>query len=250
MAHEDDAPHHPRRRGAAGSHSAGVRSSTSKEAILGAATELMAERGFAATSIGSICKATELAPTAIYWHFGSKDGLLAAIVERSIERWYAELVQAMGGAPGPDVGANAPLAPAADLERFFEVMTKAYRNEPHALRLMLWLGLDRGHPDRAVRGAVQQARRRAVDLIAASIGRALAPGGATPELAAAHDQLARLLLVQLDGIFVAHEVDDDADRLEELFDLARVAMVAAGIEVINRATRHPGPASHKEDPGS
>ncbi|MCZ7628526.1 MAG: hypothetical protein M5U19_05495 [Microthrixaceae bacterium] len=59
-----------------------------------------------------------------------------------------------------------------------------------------------------------------------------------------------MLLVQLDGIFVAHEVDDDADRLEELFDLARVAMVAAGIEVINRATRHPGPASHKEDPGS
>ncbi|MCZ7628527.1 MAG: TetR/AcrR family transcriptional regulator [Microthrixaceae bacterium] len=101
MAHEDDAPHHPRRRGAAGSHSAGVRSSTSKEAILGAATELMAERGFAATSIGSICKATELAPTAIYWHFGSKDGLLAAIVERSIERWYAELVQAMGERPAP-----------------------------------------------------------------------------------------------------------------------------------------------------
>jgi hypothetical protein len=138
--------------------------------------------------------------------------------------------------------------PAADLERFFRVMLEAYRHQPQALRLMLWLGLDRGHPDQAVRTAVQQARRRAIELIAASIGRALGPTDTAPGLAVAHDQLARLLLVQLDGIFVAHEVDDDADRLEELFHLAHIAIVAAGIEVIGRALDAPTPVPHKEDP--
>jgi AcrR family transcriptional regulator len=205
----------------------------------------MAERGFAATSIGSICTATGLAPTAIYWHFGSKDGLLAAIVERSIERWYAELVEAMGGEPAE--GSEDAVPPAADLQRFFRVMLDAYRHQPQALRLMLWLGLDRGHPDQEVRAAVQQARRRAIALIAASIGRALGPAEHSPQLSAAYDQLARLLLVQLDGIFVAHEVDDDGDRIDELFELAHTAVVAAGIEVIGRATHDPTSESHKED---
>jgi hypothetical protein len=54
--------------------------------------------------------------------------------------------------------------------------------------------------------------------------------------------------VQLDGIFVAHEVDDDADRLEELFELAHIAIVAAGIEVIGRALHDPTPVPHEEDP--
>jgi hypothetical protein len=167
-------------------------------------------------------------------------------VERSIERWYAELVEAMGGELAE--ASEEAVPPVADLQRFFRVMLNAYRHQPQALRLMLWLGLDRGHPDQAVRTAVQQARRRALDLIAASVGRALGPARPTPQLATAYDQLARLLLVQLDGIFVAHEVDDDADRLEELFHLAHIAIVAAGIEVIGRALDAPTPVPHKEDP--
>lgn len=217
---------------------------TSRSAILDAATELMAERGFAATSIGSICSATGLAPTAIYWHFGSKEGLLAAIVDSSVSLWYAELAEAMGAKPAED-GADASM-PAPNLERFFAVMIDAYRRRPQALRLMLWLGLDRGHPDHEARAAVQRARRRAIELIATSIGQALGPSEPTEASRQAYDRLARLMLVQLDGIFVAHEVDDDADRLDELFELAHTAVVAAGIELIDHVPTGPAEPHDKE----
>ncbi|MCC6226497.1 MAG: TetR/AcrR family transcriptional regulator [Microthrixaceae bacterium] len=214
---------------------------SSRSAILDAATGLMAERGFAATSIGSICSATGLAPTAIYWHFGSKEGLLAAIVESNVSLWYAELVEAMGGEL-PEDGRD-PAMPTPDLGRFFAVMVDAYRRRPQALRLMLWLGLDRGHPDPEVRAAVRAARHKATELIAASISDALGPTVPTSTLKEACERLARLILVQLDGIFVAHEVDDDIDRLDELFELAYTAVVAAGIELLDKATLDPAAVS-------
>lgn len=231
MTHDKRPRHGSRRR-------AGTASATdengSRETILTAATHLMAERGFAATSIGSICTATGLAPTAIYWHFGSKDGLLAAIVQRSIERWYSELADAMRsertGAGSRTEGADLP-----EMRRFLAVMADSYRRSPEALRLMLWLGLDRGHPDLAVRAAVQQARQQAVDRIAEGIVALLGAEPGSAALGEACRRLARLTLVQLDGIFVSHDVDDDLDRLDELFGLAGTALVAAGVEILGQA---------------
>lgn len=206
---------------------------TTRDVILDAGTELMADRGFAATTIGAICRATDCAPTAIYWHFGSKEGLLAAIVERSIERWYAELDAAMRtGAP------DATVPPPPDLDRFFGVIADSYRHAPQALRLLLWLGLDRSHPDPAVRAAVQQARQHAVERMAASIG-ALFEGDATAQLRSVSESLARLVLVHLDGIFLSHQIDDDADRLDELFALSRTAVLAAATELLAQTTSTP-----------
>lgn len=246
MAHDETPPHTTRRRGA-GRAGASRAERGSRDAILTVATDLMAERGFAATSIGAICSATGLAPTAVYWHFGSKDGLLAAIVAHSVERWYHELAGAMVADPTQGDSASAvPLV--TDLDRFFVVMADSYRRSPQALRLMLWLGLDRGHPDKAVRAAVQQARRQAIELIAGSIGKVLGAPDDLPPLQDAYDQLARLLLVQLDGIFVSHEVDDDEDRLDEMFALAHTALVAAGTEVLSRAVATIGEHAEPEPP--
>ena len=246
MAHDESPPHTSRRRGA-GRTGASKADRGSRDAILAVATDLMAERGFAATSIGAICSATGLAPTAVYWHFGSKDGLLAAIVQHSVERWYHELVGAMVAAPA--AGEGPPAVPlVTDLDRFFVVMADSYRRSPQALRLMLWLGLDRGHPDKAVRETVQQARRQAIDLIAGSIGKVLGAPDDLPPLQDAYDQLARFLLVQLDGIFVSHEVDDDEDRIDELFTLAHTALVAAGTEVLGRAVAEIGDRTEPEIP--
>jgi AcrR family transcriptional regulator len=66
----------------------GVRSSAK---ILDAAEQLMAARGYAATTISAICKDTGLPPTSIYHHFGNKQQLLAAVMERGAQRWFASL---------------------------------------------------------------------------------------------------------------------------------------------------------------
>lgn len=193
----------------------------------------MAERGYAATTIGAICSATGLAPTAIYWHFGSKDGLLAAVVERSIDQWYAELVAAMGAGPDLDTEVD-PGAILADYDRFAKVFVDAYRATPEALRLLLWLGLDQRQPEGEVRLAIQAARRRAVALIAGQLARLVSGDG--EGIDERHERVARALLVLLDGIFVAHQIDDDADRLDGLFSMARTAILAVGAEHLFAST--------------
>ena len=46
--------------------------------MLRAAAELFSERGYAATSISAICKASGVVPSSIYWVFGNKAGVFAA----------------------------------------------------------------------------------------------------------------------------------------------------------------------------
>ena len=64
-----------------------VRQISSRERILDGAEKLLAERGYAAASIALIAKTSGLPASSIYWHFDSKENLLAAVVERGARRW-------------------------------------------------------------------------------------------------------------------------------------------------------------------
>ena len=68
--------------------------SASRDTILGAAEELLSANGYAGTSISMICRRTGLRASSIYWHFGSKEGLLDQVLERAAERVLASLLSA------------------------------------------------------------------------------------------------------------------------------------------------------------
>ena len=55
-----------------------VRGAATRERLLDAAYVLFAEKGYAATSTAQICRRAGAVKTALYWHFDSKEGLLAA----------------------------------------------------------------------------------------------------------------------------------------------------------------------------
>src|SRR6476620_6213468 len=63
----------------------------SRALILDATERLMATRGYAATSISDIRKACGLPPRSLYWHFGSKEGVLAAVMQRGADRFFAAI---------------------------------------------------------------------------------------------------------------------------------------------------------------
>ena len=63
----------------------------SRQRILDAATEVATERGYEGTTISLVSKKSGLPPTSIYWHFADKDDLIAAVIERSFQRWLAAL---------------------------------------------------------------------------------------------------------------------------------------------------------------
>ncbi|WGY00396.1 helix-turn-helix domain-containing protein [Nocardioides sp. QY071] len=71
---------------------------TRREAVLAAATELMAARGFAAVSLNDIGAATGITASAVMRHFASKEELLGAAVNRVGEQVAGGLSIAIRGA--------------------------------------------------------------------------------------------------------------------------------------------------------
>ncbi|GAB2855675.1 hypothetical protein GCM10022221_64040 [Actinocorallia aurea] len=51
----------------------------------------MSERGFAGTPVSVVCREAGVPAPSVYWYFGSKDGLLAAVMERGAAWWFAGL---------------------------------------------------------------------------------------------------------------------------------------------------------------
>ncbi len=58
-----------------------------RDRLLDAADDLVAVRGWAATPVDAVLARAGVAPATLYAHFGSKDRLLAATLERRLARW-------------------------------------------------------------------------------------------------------------------------------------------------------------------
>jgi TetR/AcrR family acrAB operon transcriptional repressor len=66
-------------------------SAESRRRLLDAAVRLFAERGYRETSLQDIGEAAGISRGSVGWHFGSKAGLLEALVSRTIEQTLAIL---------------------------------------------------------------------------------------------------------------------------------------------------------------
>jgi AcrR family transcriptional regulator len=70
-----------------------------KAQIVGCAIEVIAEVGFAQTSIRKIANRVGIAMSAVLYHFGTKDNLVDAIVEHMYRAMLARVVPALDAAP-------------------------------------------------------------------------------------------------------------------------------------------------------
>ncbi|MFB0926972.1 MAG: helix-turn-helix domain-containing protein [Acidimicrobiales bacterium] len=121
-----------------------------KHRIVAVAGELMAERGFAGTSIAEIAKRSECAPPTIYWHFGSKEGLLHAVLREGADSHFGAIRK------------MARLAGTADerLDKQLNAAAVGLEKEPPFIRLLLLLTLERRSDD-ATLEVIRVARARA-----------------------------------------------------------------------------------------
>lgn len=55
---------------------------TTKNRILDTAEKLFAKQGFAATSLRAIIKEADVNTASVHYHFGSKEGLIEAVLKR------------------------------------------------------------------------------------------------------------------------------------------------------------------------
>ena len=77
-----------------------VRGDATKESILEAARESLREQGYSATSIRAVAERAEVQLSLVHYHFGSKQAVLVAVLERENEKLLARQ-QALFAGPGP-----------------------------------------------------------------------------------------------------------------------------------------------------
>ena len=81
--------------------SAAIRTSSKREALLDAAEALFARQGYRAVGIDTVLARAGVAKMTLYKHFGSKEELIAAVLERRAETIAASLAQRIAAAPAP-----------------------------------------------------------------------------------------------------------------------------------------------------
>jgi AcrR family transcriptional regulator len=180
----------------------------SRELILDATERLMATRGYAATSISDIRKACGLPPSSIYWHFGSKEGVLAAVMERGADRFFAAIPTS------------------EDAEEQLAVLSRLQAQHPDFLRLFYMLSLERSD-DPAVAAVVRRVRDTAIGRFRSAITQLL-PGDAPPSKAdRVVTDLTALAVALSDGVFFADhlEPDTDVERMYRRLSLAITALI-------------------------
>ena len=70
--------------------------------LLAVAEEVIAERGFQSASMEEIADRAGVTKPVLYDHFGSKDGLLAAVIAQSWVNLREAVQRAVAGADGPE----------------------------------------------------------------------------------------------------------------------------------------------------
>jgi AcrR family transcriptional regulator len=179
----------------------------SRELILDATERLMATRGYAATSISDIRKACGLPPSSIYWHFGSKEGVLAAVMERGADRFFAAIPTS------------------EDAERQLAVLSTLQSQHPDFLRLFYMLSLERSD-DPAVAAVVHRVRDTAITRFRDAIV-LLLPADAPPSKAErVLTELTALAVALSDGVFFAEHLEPDATDVELMYRRLSAAVTA------------------------
>jgi len=189
----------------------------SRRRILDAAAGLMAEGSYAGTSISAICTRSGLPPTSIYWHFESKEGLLAAVIEEGANRWFDGFLREQ----------RPEGSPQQRLEQALDQVAVALEREPEFLRLLMMLALERKKTDPVSLKAIRGVRQMALDRIGVMLAMAFAPLGEVRarEVAA---QLSVFALAFADGAFLAHHIDPKTTDLHLLFQQLKTALLSLG----------------------
>ncbi|HEU4426315.1 MAG TPA: TetR/AcrR family transcriptional regulator [Pilimelia sp.] len=182
----------------------------SRDAILDAATALMARFGYAGTSISKISAACGSPASSIYWHFGSKDGIYLAVLRRARQALVGSLP---GTRPAGDTVGER-------LTAFLDGASAAFEDHPHDLRLLLGLGmLEEGSGAAAIAELRQYRlalRQWATDSLGHVFGLADRPAVA--------DELARFMLSVAGGTAIARWFDGPVTSLP--VQQLRIALLA------------------------
>ena len=183
---------------------------------------------FAATPVGEVCRRAGVAKTALYWHFESKEGLLAAVIERVGTTWIEE-IQKQAYLEGD---------PLDRLDRLIAEWRRRARQQPGLIRLLMVVQLEQAEGSARIREALkrvwEQAEAAIVEGIEDSVGRGLAD----------LDLVAGTALTLLQGAVLRQLVTQDEGQLDRALEEMRRAVMLLILARLSEDARdallHPG----------
>jgi AcrR family transcriptional regulator len=182
------------------------RGARSREAVLDAAERLMAEHGYEAATVARLVEEAGIPPSSIYHYFGSKEGVLLAVMERGAARFFAALpIPARRTGSQRDHLRGLVAAVATTLER-----------DPDFLRILLVMATQ---PFDAGAGEVHRVVNRVRELALVELRRQMRVVFGLDPHGDEADRLSRFALAAFDGAFVAHQSRPEVgigDLLEHL----------------------------------
>ena len=184
-----------------------------EERILQATMDALAQLDPAAVTIKRICQTAGVTAPTIYYHFGNKDGLLAAAVERLVTDWLSAIDAV--------VSRDATLDEAIALT--IGVWQAAIVSPARPLAVFTWATLLLSGTSELARNALIAARDRGRAMIVELLGLHVQPPGVV-------DMVAGLAVDTVIAAAVQYELDHDRQALDaRLQNLGlAVRMVAAG----------------------
>ena len=193
----------------------------SRELVLDAAERVMAEHGFEAATLARVVEEAGIPLSSVYHYYGSKDGILLAVMERGAERFFADL-------PIPNRRHGRP---AEHLATVLSTTARTLERHPNFLRLLIVFAVQ---PPAVAGGEIEavvtRVRRLGLDRLREQIALAF---GDDPE-SSVTGPLARIALAAVDGAFVASQADR-AVTLEELLEPLVPAIVGARRALLAKA---------------
>ena len=150
--------------------------------------------------MAEVCRRAGIVAPVLYHHFQSKEGLLAAVVERVGSTWIEEIEKV----------AYCEDDLRRRLERTFESWQAIVSQQPQLLRLLLAVQLERRDASPAVHETIRRLVERSRARIVAAIEDCL---GTLPGL----DLVAHTMIALLEGALLQYHLDPEGTDLERLF---------------------------------
>jgi len=169
----------------------------SRALVLDAAEKLMAEQGYEAVTIQAVVQEAGIPISSVYHYYGSKNGILLAVMERGAERFFDALptVERAGRDPEPF------------LTDWLRQVVRTLERHSDFLTLVVVMATVPPAGDEA---QAAQVVSRVRDLALDGLRDALAEAFDLKPRSAAADRLARFALATVDGAFVAQAADPAA----------------------------------------
>ena len=176
------------------------RGDATRERLLATAIELFAERGYAATPISEICRRADAVRTSLYHHFGSKEGLLGAAIERVGLSWIEEIQKQ----------AYREEDLSRRLDRVVGMWRELVTGQPALVRMLISVQLERGQNSKEIGDALRLLMGRTRASLVEGIETSL---GSLPDA----DYIAHTMLALLQGALLRLQLEPESTDAEALF---------------------------------